>query len=163
MPRKKVNKTDAAIKQLNVAKIDAALKGLVASIFTGEPLEEEKVTIELSVPRLIYDIVEEACENTGADINEVFSKMASGGLNDSLSLLVEDQAKIADEIDEEEAKVEKPTSPLKGEAKDLAKELAGIQDFATKLKEISKMMETLNASGDGPTLNIPPEIFKGIK
>lgn len=156
----KKNKTDKAIQRIMQQKLGETMKQLVSDILTGNQIENVKVKVELSLPQPVYQIIKDVCDSTGADPGIVLSKMASDGLSASLNGLMTNQVKIAQEVDNEVTEVKKPVEEFKQDL-DLAKQLAGIQDFAGKLKEVSKLMETLNGTGSG--LNLSSEIFKNSK
>jgi hypothetical protein len=156
----KQQKTTKAIQALDTEELGEVMKGLVANLLTGKRLENYKVSIELQVPQPIWHIINSACEATGADINEVFAQMASEGLTNKLNGLINSGLEEAEELDDEED--EEPKSTPSPDS-DLAKQFAGIQQFATQLKEITKVMEALNGPDIGAALDLGSKIPKDSK
>lgn len=161
MAKKKKIAPQVAINKLDTEKLGEVMKGLVASLLSGTPVDTKEVSIELKVPEPVYQIIEETCKVTGASVKDVFSAMASKGLTNSLQGIVGEGAKVAESI-QEEVKEEKPQESQGFDMSKITEQFAGLQTFAEQLQGLSKSMESIN-DGVGTGFNVSPKVPKDTK
>ena len=142
--------------KIDKKKLAEAMQGLVASMISGEAIGFTTVSIDLAIPDPIYSVIDEVCKATKANPNEVFSKMASDGITNTLQDLIG----LPEETTAPSAEQVKPPPALDG---DLAKKFAEIQTFTSQLQNVAKMMEGLQSDGTDSSRNIATEILKNIK
>lgn len=136
-----------AKKTISNKQLESLFSNLTEGLLTNKNVETVTVTTQFEVPKGVYDFIL-TFQEAGLNPNDVFSQMASAGFKSKLEQLTSFTTSLETE---EKPKTEKSKAIKTPEMPDFSKLMNGlgqIQQLATQLQELEKMV---NLSDDNNT------------
>lgn len=143
-------KVDEILKKINPEEIKEIMSEMALALLTGQVPDMVDTYVRLSVPKPVYDIVNNLCRKLEINPEEVFSRMASEGFTNSLKSVTSLATEVIQEEEQEQVKGQEEA--LKTLAPGLDKIMGSFNQLNGLVQQLQTMQKVLeNANLTDPT------------